>query len=275
MIVGQRAEVVPQFPQMLGRRKQTAQDLVVDRESNGPGETFRCMVKNPTWVCSSVGRPKEDDASCGEENISKVILSLMAPIRLSEHLLDDNATEAMDDKKEGSHRVRSTLRLQGNKQVPCDAADRVVSGRRTGPVLDRSIVTECQDTGIRDFRREKVAGPVDRRWQAVGVFLGLGEQIKSTGLDSRLRQALGVGFNVAKTRGPFAVAPCSLRMTSEAMDKDDTCWSACLKVNAPPDDRVTYSNVASLRGTTTVKPVDGISLLFVGAAIVQDGERRP
>lgn len=73
------------------------------------------MVKNPTWVCSSVGRPKEDDTGCGEKDIAKVILSLVAPIRLSQHLLDNNTTEAMNDKKEGPHRVLSALRLQGNE----------------------------------------------------------------------------------------------------------------------------------------------------------------
>lgn len=99
-------------------------------------------------------------------------------------------------------------------------------------MLDCSVVAECQDTGIRGFRREKVAEPVDRRWRAVGVFLGLGEQIETTGLDAGLREALSGSFNVVTTRRPFAVAPCSLRMTGEAMDKDDTCWSACLKVNA-------------------------------------------
>lgn len=72
-------------------------------------------MKNPTRVCSSVGGSKEDHTNCGEENISKVILSLVASIRPPQHLLDDNATEAMDDEKKGPRRVFSALRLQSNK----------------------------------------------------------------------------------------------------------------------------------------------------------------
>lgn len=100
-------------------------------------------------------------------------------------------------------------------------------------MLYLSVVPECQDTGIRDVRWKKVAGPVYRRWHAVRAFLDFGEQIESTGLDAGLREAVGVGIDVATTRTPFVVPPCSLRVTSEAMDKDDTCWSACFKGEHP------------------------------------------
>lgn len=110
-----------------------------------------------------------------------------APVGPPQHLLDDDAAEVMGNKKEGSDGIFSPQRLQGTEEVPRDISDRGADGRCTIPVLGIGIISVCQDTGMRYISREKVPGPIHRRWCAMFVLSKLGEHIESTGLDTGLR----------------------------------------------------------------------------------------
>ena len=115
------------------------------------------------------------------ENFSGMASSLIVYTRLAKKLFDDDAPQAMDDKKQMSLRCFSPLTFQSDQAIMRNVSDGSLISLTKDPILDVAVISKRQDSCIRDGRRKKVARPVNGF--AIALSRGLeGEQPSSFGL---------------------------------------------------------------------------------------------
>ncbi len=157
-LVDHPVEFVSQLVQVLGRRGQGVDDLVIGLKPHAFGKGQHYMLNHASRVCALMRGAEEYEAASSLEDSPEAGL-LVVTAGLSQHLLDEEAAEAVGHEQEGPRRISSALCLERDQEVAGVVIKRILAD---GPGKDMSyigVVAVRENSSARQSVRQQVLRP--------------------------------------------------------------------------------------------------------------------